>query len=173
MQWRDVVGHEGLYQVSSAGEVRSVDRLVAHGRINALFERRLKGRLLKTTKLNDGYLVVDLCKGGKARRFLVHRLVLEAFIGPCPDGMEACHFPDDNPENNQLNNLRWDTRSGNRQDSIKNGTWLKGSNHPNAKLTDKQVKEIRASTETHQVLADRFGVGRPTITKIKNNQRYV
>lgn len=54
------------------------------------------------------------------RMMQVHRLVLTAFVGPCPDGLECCHW-DDNPAHNCLGNLRWDTRSANQVDRIRNG----------------------------------------------------
>jgi hypothetical protein len=47
-------------------------------------------------------------------------LVLEAFVGPCPDGLEACHW-DDDPTNNRLSNLRWDTSIANKRDMARNG----------------------------------------------------
>jgi len=59
---------------------------------------------------------------------LVHRLVLEAFAGPCPDGMEACHG-DGDPTNNRRLNLRWDTRSSNQLDTVRHGR------HTNANRT--------------------------------------
>lgn len=59
----------------------------------------------------------------------MHRLVLEAFVGPCPIGMEACHN-DGDTSNNQVDNLRWDTRSSNHMDKEKHGTSLKGKSRP-------------------------------------------
>jgi hypothetical protein len=56
---------------------------------------------------------------GKGRR--IHRLVLQAFVGPCPAGQECCHG-DGDPSNNVLSNLRWGTRSDNRRDSVGHGT---------------------------------------------------
>lgn len=51
--------------------------------------------------------------GGRAVAVGLHRLILEAFRGPCPEGMEACHFPDPDPANNRIENLRWDTHREN------------------------------------------------------------
>ena len=63
----------------------------------------------------SGYLAVTLWRKGQQNTKYVHRLVLEAFVGPCPPGMEACHN-NSNPADNRLSNLRWDTRQANHKD---------------------------------------------------------
>lgn len=117
-EWRAVVGYEGHYEVSNQGRLRSLDRVVEYK--NGV-ERMHKGKVLKLGKHKFGYLKVELHKDGKITHTNIHRLVLEAFTGPCPDGMEACHN-DGNPTNNTIENLRWGTRSENRQDAVKHGT---------------------------------------------------
>jgi hypothetical protein len=62
-----------------------------------------------------------------AKTFKVHRLVLMTFLGPCPEGMEACHFPDRDVSNNRLENLRWDTKKANAFDQYLHGTRALGS----------------------------------------------
>lgn len=93
---------------------------------------------------------------------LVHMLVLEAFVGPCPVGMEACHFPDRNPTNNQLCNLRWDTHVNNLADSVVHGTRPYGEQKPAAKLTAIAVQAIREAYAcggiSYQTLANQYGV---------------
>lgn len=81
---------------------------------------------------------------GKRKAVLVHNLVLKTFVGPRPLGMEACHFPDRDVTNNNLSNLRWDTRKNNFRDRDRHGKTAKGSRHGMAKLTEKEVKEIRS-----------------------------
>ncbi len=120
-EWRAVVGYEGHYEISDTGELRSLDRVVTYtGRWQGK-KHPHKGRALaqKTTRL--GYRAVCLYRDQQCQHVRVHRLVLEAFVGPCPDGMEACHNDGDR-QNNHLSNLRWDTHSNNVQDSIKHGT---------------------------------------------------
>jgi hypothetical protein len=95
---------------------------------------------LKTDSIKRGYLRVTLQPGRNHR--LVHRLVLEQFIGPCPKTMEACHN-DGNVTNNQLSNLRWDTRINNTNDKRKHGRIPYGEKSGCAKLTSKQVLKIR------------------------------
>lgn len=114
-EWRAVVGFEGCYEVSSSGRVRSLDRLVSHG-IGGLMRKR-QGCLLKPGTVQSGHQLVVL---GRTQNRLVHRLVLEAFVGPKPDGMECCHN-DGDPANNRVDNLRWDTRSANILDDYKHG----------------------------------------------------
>lgn len=109
-EWRPVAGFEGLYEVSDHGRVRSVR---AGNHVN----KRLQGKVLKERTNKVGYPVVSLYRGGKATRKerTVHRLVLEAFVGPAPDGCEVLHG-DGTKINNHLSNLRWGTRSENMRD---------------------------------------------------------
>jgi hypothetical protein len=106
--WSSVVGDD-RYLVSDLGEVFSVR----------------SNRLLKLHSTYMGRLMVEL---GRGNYRLVHRLVLEAFVGPCPEGQEGLHW-DDDPLNNRLTNLRWGTSSENKHDSVRNG------NHANARKT--------------------------------------
>lgn len=80
------------------------------------------GRMLSQGRhgKNKAHRIVSLCRDGKGHSRLVHHLVLEAFFGPCPPGMQACHY-DDVGSNNNLANLRWDTQSANTFDSYRNG----------------------------------------------------
>lgn len=116
--WRSVPGWPH-YEVSDQGRVRSVGRTVPSKTPGV--PMRLKGQLLsqRGPSKNRHHYAVALHSDGERRDALVHRLVLEAFVGPCPDGMEACHW-DDDPANNQLANLRWDTRRSNQHDSVRN-----------------------------------------------------
>ena len=108
------MGWEGLYEVSSLGRVRSVDRVDSAGATR-------KGRVLRSGDQLTGHQVVHLSRASQVTTRTVHRLVLEAFVGPRPEGMEACHW-DGNPRNNRRDNLRWGTRSSNRQDAVRHGT---------------------------------------------------
>jgi hypothetical protein len=117
-EWRAVVGWEGHYEVSSEGQIRSVDHfttVAAKGRMGE-FTRHHKGRLLKTLLNKEGYLQVGV-SGGKLIR--VHRAVAEAFHGPA-NGLFACHN-NGNPVDNRASNLRWGTQSSNLHDAIEHG----------------------------------------------------
>jgi hypothetical protein len=86
-------------------------------------------------------------------------LVLEVFVGLCPEGMECCH-EDDDCTNNRLTNLRWGTRAENNQDKVRNGRVYQGDRHHRAKVTADDVREMRRlSAEegmTNVALATRF-----------------
>lgn len=84
--------------------------------------------------------MIKLVHRGKFR--LVHRLVLEAFVGPCPAGMEGCHN-NGCPSDNRLQNLRWDTRLANNADKIRHGTSRKGADNNRAKLCDGDIERMR------------------------------
>lgn len=112
--WVPVAGYEGRYEVSDLGRVRSLTRKNSRGRLR-------QGRLLRPRKTSRDHLSVAFYVDRVRRDFQIHHLVLEAFVGPRPDGMEGCHW-DDDPANNSLDNLRWDTRSANVLDSVRNGT---------------------------------------------------
>lgn len=114
--WRPVIGYEGSYEVSDLGNVRSLDRRDRLG-------RRIAGVLMKpTSKGTAPHLKVELSGGpdGRVTR-LVHRIVLEAFDGPCPEGQECRHL-DGDANNNRRTNLRWGTRSENNDDAVEHGT---------------------------------------------------
>ena len=111
--WKPIPGWEDLYEVSDHGKVRSLDRIDRNG-------IRRRGRVLKSSADSNGRLRLTLHKNGQRKSVRVHRLVLLAFVGPCPDGMEACHA-NDTPADNRLSNLRWDTPSANQYDAVRNG----------------------------------------------------
>lgn len=108
--WRPVVGWDDLYEVSDQGQVRRT----APGPSTRV------GRVLKPSTTSKGYSVVRLYRNRVRLDKRVHRLVLEAFVGACPLGMECRHL-DDDKSNNQLPNLVWGTRGENEYDKVRNG----------------------------------------------------
>lgn len=118
--WKDILGYEGLYQVSDEGTVKALARLVTNkiGRLQRYPERVLKTD--KSVMSNSTYHRVTLCKNHVTSRFLVHRLVAEAFI-PNPLNKPMINHIDNDAENNQVSNLEWVTHSENMIHAQKQG----------------------------------------------------
>lgn len=150
-RWRPVPGFPG-YQISDLGRVRS--------------NKRGDWRLLAQDTTRDGHKRLTLRVDGKTVGRTVHRLVLEAFVGPCPEGMEACHN-NGKADDNRAENLRWDTHEANIADKCKHGTVVRGERVAAAKLTESDVLSIRLSDEPNSALALRYGVRRGHVNEIK------
>jgi hypothetical protein len=116
--WLPVVGHEGWYEVSDQGRVRSIPRFRL--RRNGV-PMTLRGRLLNPIIDPDGYGYVTLSFADASRRRRpIHQLVLAAFVGPMPQGHEVRHL-DGDPGNNRRENLRYGTSLENSEDQRKHG----------------------------------------------------
>lgn len=113
-EWRWVVGLEGMLEVSDRGRIRSLPRRDAAGRPRS-------GKFLRGRTGSYGHRSVTFMVGHRQIHIAVHRAVLEAFVGPCPPGMECCHN-DGDPTNNHVSNLRWDTHAANMADRARHGT---------------------------------------------------
>lgn len=124
-RWRPVVGWVGFYEVSDLGGVRSVDRVMRNTR-HPGYVRNLRGRPIRSSPDRHGYPYVTLSRDGRATTVKVHTLVLRAFTGPPPEGMEARHL-DDDPANPRWSNLVWGTRSENILDQVLRGTHVTAS----------------------------------------------
>lgn len=101
-EWRNIKGYEGLYQVSNLGRVRSLDHYASNGVKDIIY----KGRILSQNLGTNGYLSVQLSKGGKIVRRMIHRLVGEAFIDN-PSKLPMINHKDENKKNNVADNLEW------------------------------------------------------------------
>jgi len=102
--WKDIVGYENVYQVSTLGRVRSCGRRVFSG-VGANYKtHKVNSKILSPS--GRKYLGVILCKDGKTKRFNIHRLVAEAFI-PNPDNLPCVNHKDENSFNNCAENLEW------------------------------------------------------------------
>jgi hypothetical protein len=132
-------------------------------------------RRLKPCPNRDGHLVVRLYRDGKSCHRFIHQLVLAAFVGPCPDGMEACHDPDPDPANNDLSNLRWDTRKGNAADCIRHGRRPRGEVHGRAKVTEEDIPVIKSrlkSGETKASVGRRYGISSQQVRRIAAGEQW-
>lgn len=124
------------YRVSKLGEVQSC--WSRRGRLSLMPDAWHS--LKQINRL--GYLTVNLAEGGKKSDRRLHRLVLEAFVGPCLPGMVACHNDGDR-SNSDLANLRWGTPKANSDDMLRHGTRATGARCRATKLSEGEVIEIR------------------------------
>lgn len=116
--WKDVVGYEGLYQVSDLGQVRSLN-----------YNKTGKVKVLSPAINNRGYCHVILCKDRKKKDFLVHRLVVTAFIGPIAKGRQVNH-KNENKLDNRLSNLEVVTAKENTNHGTRNERIAKALSRP-------------------------------------------
>lgn len=165
IEYRDIEGFPG-YRIGSDGSVWT--RMNTRRRLIETWRQLIPGVQRKRT-IGRAYRYVNLSPpNGKYKTFRVHRLVLQAFTGPCPQGCEARHL-DGNPANNCIANLAWGTPEENRADNQKNGRHIKGERNPRSKLSESQVIEIRTRSlrgESDSQLASLFGVHQTNIHAI-------
>lgn len=163
----DVIGYEGLYQIDDSGNIFTTRRQGTDG-------RRIRSCIDKS-----GYERVYLCKRGKHRTFLLHRLVAETFLDN-PENKPCVNHIDGNKQNNNVNNLEWVTYSENMKHAVRNNLnktpGLKGELHPMHKLNKDQVIEIRkisASGMRNSEIARMFGVTKEQIGNIVSGKHWV
>jgi hypothetical protein len=124
-QWLPVKGYEGLYEVSDQGRVKRVEGRVWNRK--GYWLTRKEG-LRKLGVDSDGYLIVILSKEGVSRTKKVHQLVLQAFVGDCPDGLQTRHL-NGKRNDNRLSNLAWGTAAENMADIERHGKRRRGEDH--------------------------------------------
>lgn len=115
-EWRDVVGFEGLYQVSSSGRVKSLSKPTYNGKGWYLS----KEKILKPNILAKGYLQVDLKKNFQRNLLQVHRIVAMTFI-PNPNGYPQINHINGNKQDNRVENLEWCNNSHNQLHAWRTG----------------------------------------------------
>ncbi|HHK6099978.1 TPA: NUMOD4 domain-containing protein [Yersinia enterocolitica] len=170
--WKPIPNYEHLYEVSSKGVVRSLDRICLHK--NGVITKRVGVRL--KTALRAGYPFVLLQKECKIFQVHVHRLVAEAFCIK-PNGCNIVNHIDSDRTNNDSENLEWTTHLGNMQHATINGRWnpRKGSNHPLSILKECDVEDIKRSIISGASTGDlaiKFNVDKNTISSIKYGRRW-
>ena len=152
-EWRPVPGWEGIYSVSSCGRIRTE---ISSQRVKA-------GYILKTAN-SRGYRIVPLNRRPrKPEVWAVHILVAKAFIDGYQKGLHVNHI-DFDTTNNRVENLEWVTPKQNIEHTIKAGRKKVGSQLPHSKLTENDVRMIRASALSHHQLAQQLGVSDASIS---------
>ena len=161
--WKDVAGYEGSYQVSSLGRIKSLPRT------NVCTTKFLT----RSPNVRDRYIYCALSKKGKPQKLKVHRMVAEAFI-PNPENKKFVDHIAGNKNDNRLCALRWVTFQENIDFAWQTGIYNSiGSNHPQAKLTEGKVREIKKlqiQGVTGRQIADMYGVNFSTISDIKQGR---
>lgn len=143
-QWRIIPGLSNYYEASDTGRIRSTDRFVNgfSAKANKPVMMKRSQTILSQNKRGAGYFYVCVCVDGAMRKEQVHKLVLMAFVGERPNGLQACHC-DGNPSNNNIDNLRWDTPKNNQNDRVAHKTDKRGEDVGTAKFTEEIVKKIK------------------------------
>ena len=139
--WKDVKSFEGLYQVSTLGRVRSLDKYI-DVKIRNVDKVLKRGKILKPSYDKDGYLRICLCENQQRIYRSIHRLVAMAFI-PNPDNKPCVNHIDSDITNNKVDNLEWVTPKENVHHSYLYGKRVKLKNvQRETILTDFQVSQI-------------------------------
>jgi len=179
IEYRPIEGFPG-YRVGSDGTVWSCWKRgnpnQLDGSVRPVYAISSQWSRLKLSKNRTGYPRAALYRDGIQRKVMVHLLVLEAFVGPRPSGMEGCHGNDIKGDN-RLENLRWDTPFANWSDRRLNGRATKklGCESHFAKLTESQVRSIRSLRIGGAMLKDialEFNVTATTVSMICNRRTY-
>ena len=164
-EWKDILGYEGLYRASNLGRIKSLERINARG-------HRLKEKILKP-RLVSGYYMIGLRKQSIQKKYLVHRLVWEAFNGTIPEGYEINHL-DERTINNELSNLNlvthrencnWGTKNERCSKKQINGKYSKSVLQFD--LNDNFIKEYPSA---HQVVRE-TGFNQGNIVNCCNGKR--
>lgn len=169
-QWRPIPGFENIYEASSLGRIRSIDRIRIDRNGRPI---QLRGRI-KEPRLNEkGYLRISLTNGGgRQRDFFVQRLVLAAFSGGNRPDMHARHL-DGNQLNNCIVNLEWGTPVENSEDKFRHGTQPLGEECHTAKLTVADVLRIMKREKSAKAFAKEYGVSPGAIKHIWAGRNWV
>lgn len=131
-------------------------------------------RKLNSYRGHGGYWYVSVSTEQGQRSIPVHTMLMDAFVGPCPDGYEVRHL-DGNPENNNLENLKYGTRQENAADRVRHGSQPRGESHGRAKLTRNDIKAVRAKHSdgaTIASIARQYAMAESTIGDIVKKRRW-
>lgn len=177
-EWRPIAGYQDRYEVSNRGRVRNSRTGLVRKTFLAGSQAQRSGPRFRE---GDGYPYIDLWKHNEREKFAVHRLVAFAFVGQPPTDLHEVNHMDGDKKNNVASNLEWVTKSENSLHAhyvIHTGYvpgGAKGEDHPQSKLTDAGVREIRRrlrNGEFQRVLAKDFGVTQLNISAISTRKTW-
>jgi hypothetical protein len=150
IEWTDIPGHDG-YRASRDGKVLAAS-----------------GTVMRPMRTPSGHQYVIT----RARKKLwVHHAVLLAFVGPRPSGQECRHL-DGNPDNNDVSNLAWGTRTQNMRDKAAHGTERYGEAKPNHRITADQARAIRADSRPSRAVGREYGISHTAVLRIRRGDRW-
>lgn len=169
--WKSIPGFDGQYFASDMGRIKSAARVVTKVHRNGKVMRQSYNERILSCKKADklGHRSTTLTGVNGEQTLFVHRLVLLTFVGPCPEGMEACHR-NGKASDNTLSNLRWGTHLSNNRDRKEHGMYAVGEKHVMAKLSAKDVRDIRmriSDGESNNSIAADYPVISKTIWSIR------
>lgn len=159
--WFDIPGFEGLYKISNFHRVLSTFKIKKTGNFKSIIK--------KPVKSPRGYLVFKFRKEGKDYGMKLHRAIAILFI-PNPDNLPEVLHLNDIKDDNRIENLKWGTHKQNMELAAINKLYAdyNGERNPQAKLTNQQVKDIRASSKTTNELSIIYKMSKHQIWKIKS-----
>lgn len=151
--WKDIVGFEGLYEVSDLGRVKSYYKKIPI--------------ILKSKKDKYGYLTLSLCKNKQKKSFTIHRLVALSFISN-PKNKPQVNHKNGVKTHNPSVNLEWCNQSENQIHAVENNLQPVGEKHSNSILKSIDVINIRKlkNQKTIKEIALEFNVWKATVRDI-------
>jgi hypothetical protein len=166
-EWKPIPGFEEFYSISDLGRVR---------RDSARYATKGAGHIMSLSFTPKGYAKVGLSRPGIRITRYCHHLVAESFLGPRPEGMEINHI-DGNKKNNHASNLEYVTpgdnlRHGYHMGLISRDKKLRGESANGAKLSENQARDILHSPDQTKILAEKYGVDRTAIQKIRSGRTW-
>lgn len=172
--WKSIPGFDG-YEVSNQGRVRSFKKSIGlgagKGSMSIIADE--PQRILSPRHRKGGYLAVGLCANGKVCDFYIHALVMLAFIGPYPNGLEICHS-DDDPTNNNLENLRYDTHANNMRGVLgKRYSPRTADSRILANIDIKYIRELVESDHNTSEIKKKFGISKKYINQIVYGETHI
>lgn len=167
VEYRDVPGFPG-YRVGSDGTVWSCRNRGGRGGIGKTW------RELKHRAGPHGYRQISFLRDGKHVTQYIHRVVLLAFVGMPPEGMQARHYNGVNNDN-RIENLSWSTPKENHSDKVQHGTHNRGERHNCVRLSNSDVLSVRSMREAGMkliVISRRFGISTQHVSRICRGERW-
>lgn len=168
--WKDIPEYAGIYQASSLGRIRSLERY--HESIDRLGRPRRQtypSKVMAQHDLGLGYIAVCLTVDGKSQSKYIHRLVCSAFHGSCPEGKRDAHHKNNCRGNNVPENLEWLSSQQNQLAKRGHGTAMIGIRHHKSKITESDVRAIRQGRVdglTNKQIGEKFGIGASQVQRI-------